>query len=83
MTAAGTTTSEKHLEPNSALSEILFHDREAFVAVCSAQTQFAVDTTSAPWKSQPGERLHHQPLRAIIRFFFFQSYAALTLAPIF
>lgn len=37
------------------------------------------NTTSALWESQPGEHLHHHPLRAITRFF---SYTALTLAPL-
>lgn len=36
MTAAGTITSEKYFEPNSALLEIPFWKCETFVPICSA-----------------------------------------------
>jgi len=51
MTAAGTTTSEEHFEPNSAVLEILFHKYKTFVAICSAENQhhlLGTSTSSAP-----------------------------------
>lgn len=88
MTAAGTTTSEKYFEPNSALSEIPFHKCETFVAICSAQNQHHLLGTSPQCPGSPSLASTsplapcYHPLRAIIIslvfFFFFWSYTALT-----